>query len=135
MSHETGAHLVLLLAAERGAAASSRPVMLASGVVTRPRARSTAHGSAGAPEPAGAPISMPRMRTGMRSAWSSPSASAKPMTCSMPSSKRMKQRSHLRAGGTRGLLQRLHMQGCELRSGSQCGPRRRCAAAPIGSTP
>ena len=42
-------------AAERGAAASSRPWMAASGVATRPSARSAVHGTAGASVPPGAP--------------------------------------------------------------------------------
>ena len=71
---------------------------VASGVCTAPSARCAVQGSAAAGEPSGWAMVMERIRVGMRSAVSSPkSLFANPITCSMPSSRRMKQSSHLRS--------------------------------------
>ena len=93
---QTG-HLVLAGSAWRGAAESSRPTMEHSGVLTEPSVRFVAQGRAARGDPPGRGMRMARMRVGIFSMLSCSALSVKPTTCSMPSSSRMKQSSHLRS--------------------------------------
>ena len=88
-------HLVFAGSAWRGAADSSRPAMEHSGVLTEPSRRFVAQGRLGSRDPSGWGMRMERMRVGILSMASWRVLSVKPTTCSMPSSSRMKQSSHL----------------------------------------
>lgn len=68
-----------------------------SGVLTEPSVRFVAQSRLGRGDPSGWGMRMARMRVGIFSILSCSALSVKPTTCSMPSSSRIKQSSHLRS--------------------------------------